>query len=115
MNNADLITKVAKATNHNEYSSSHGTEFRSFQKGKSQAHQSVSGGLKSHVSATASDDHGHIVIIPDAENEAPIVLDGIQKTVTTAVVSRLYEEDGVVSESSSTRHLRNWATAGKDQ
>ncbi|KAF2183108.1 hypothetical protein K469DRAFT_690225 [Zopfia rhizophila CBS 207.26] len=107
INNADLITKVVKATNPSERSSNNNTGYRFSTKTKSQPHQSIAGALRSHVRTMLPADDCHIEIYSDTNSEEPLALDGIQKTVSTTVVSKLCEEDDRGSEISSTRTMQN--------
>ncbi|KAH8728902.1 hypothetical protein GQ44DRAFT_823678 [Phaeosphaeriaceae sp. PMI808] len=116
MNNADLIIKIVKATNHNNQIQGYGVDYTSAihrsQKPKPEAppRTTVERTTVEHThrigkrpSAKAKT---HVDIFSDGPNEQPIVLNGIQKTVSTTVMSRWCEDDEVVSEGSSTTQLR---------
>jgi hypothetical protein len=107
ISNADLITKVVKATNNNERSVSNNNGYRCSSKSKSQPDQSRGGAPRSRVKTKPPVADCHLEIYADPNDETPITLEGIQKTISTTVVSKPYEEDDAVSEFSSTRRLQD--------
>jgi hypothetical protein len=102
INNADLITKVVKSANPTERSSGNNTS----NKAKSQPHHSIAGAFKSHVKTMLPVGERHIEIYSDPNSGASFALDGIQKTISTTVVSKSCEDDRV-SEISSITNLRD--------
>jgi hypothetical protein len=109
ISNADLITKVVKATNNNERSfSNNNNGYRCSNNTKSQPDQSRGGAPKSRLKTKTPVSDCRLEIYADPRNdETPITLEGIQKTISTTVVSKPYEDDDAVSEFSSTRRLQD--------
>jgi hypothetical protein len=105
INNADLITKVVKSTNPTERSSGNNTGHRPSNKDKSQSHHSIAGAFKSHVKTMLPANDRQIEIYSDPNSGTSFALDGIQKTVSTTVVSKPCEDDRL-SDVSSTTNLR---------
>jgi hypothetical protein len=118
MNNADLIIKIVKITNRNNQIQGYGMDCTSAihrsQQPKPEALPQTAvkhkAGVRERFSAEAKT---HVEIFSDGPNGGPIVLNGIQKSVSTTVTSKWCEDDERVSESSSTTQLKTYVHAAE--
>ncbi|PVI03670.1 hypothetical protein DM02DRAFT_612114 [Periconia macrospinosa] len=108
MNNADLIIKIVKVSNRNNQVQGYGMN-RTSEAHRSQpgAPQEPAGKHQHRVRERfTADAKAYAEISSNGPNGEPIVLNGIQKTISTTVTSKWCEDDEMVSESSSTRQLK---------
>ncbi|KAH7371747.1 hypothetical protein BKA66DRAFT_514079 [Pyrenochaeta sp. MPI-SDFR-AT-0127] len=111
MNNADLIIKIVKVSNRNNQIQGYGVDYNSAhhrsQQPKPEALSDTAVEYKHRVRERFSTEaRTHVEIISDGPVEGPIVLNGIQKSVSTMVTSNWCGDDDMKSGSSSTRHLK---------
>lgn len=111
MNNADLIIKIVRATNRNNQIQGYGVDCNS---AIHRSQQPKPGALPHTVDKNkprvrerfSAEAKTRVEIFSDRPIEGPLVLNGIQKSVSTMVTSKWCEDDEGVSESSSTRQLK---------